>query len=190
MPQTTAILPQATTMPCQPCAAAIAPTAEVISPAEAQYWLDWANKAPSLLRSKAVEAIDKSDFYLKLGAISGVTLGAISGIASFTKHVKGNWRWVTGLGSLAALAFGGISWATQSKTGDAKNQIFQYAAALEQSPALKQQLANWFSASITANMAQAGIEKAVMEQSLAFATQPMRTNNLLAGLQPAGIAGR
>jgi hypothetical protein len=148
------------------------PTTEkggVISPAEAKFWQEWAAKAPHLVRSQLSESLDKVTSALTPYKVGGVALGAVLGGATFTKHVPGKWKILSGLSSAASLAFAAFMGSMQSASGEAEAMFLRYADALERNPALQQKLASYLSATVTAeNLQSEALEKVVLSKALEF----------------------
>lgn len=163
------------------------PNPEIISPAEAKFWQEWADKTPALIRMGG-EKLGQANSWMSSAQIAGVAMGAALTIASFTKQVPGKWKWASGLA--AATSFTGAWAASQMKPALANEQqaFLNYADALEKSPELKAQLADFLGKTVNAEMIQmGGIGYAVGDQALAFGRQiqmipdsrPMNENNLL-----------
>jgi hypothetical protein len=166
------------------------PNNEVISPAEAKFWREQADKASALLRESAVR--DLSGTYQVAGAykVSGVALGTALGLATFTKYVPSKWKWLSGAAAGASMAFGVASGVLQGRTSQMQQRVLGYADALERDPAMKEQLANWLSSFVTADMAHAGIEKAVAEQAVAMALHRPQLQNMFSSPRETQIPCR
>jgi len=146
------------------------PQAEIITPAEAQFWQDWANKAPALIRAKVSENIDPVDGRVNNFKMLSFGLGALLGAASFTKYIPGKWKIASGAGTAGALAFGAFAGQISGGIQHSKAHFMSYADTLEQNPALKQQLANYLSNNVTAAQA-ADIDMAVFSKAMQFGLQ-------------------
>lgn len=157
--------PPAPQMPVAPAQ----PQADIISPNEAKFWQEWAAKAPGLIRVQSSESIRQFQSAVTPYKVGGIGLGAALGIATFTKHIPGYWKILSGAVAGGALAFGLAVGSAQGAIGQTEEIVKSYANALEKSPELREQLAHALSASVTAEqIQQVGIEKAVAQQAVAM----------------------
>ena len=159
---------------------------DIISPAEARFWQEQAQKAPAALREMTA-TLNRVNADFRPYQVGGVAVGAILGGATFTKYVPGKWKWVSGIGAAASLLVGVLAGKVRS-VNDANERYMQYADGLEKDPQLQQQLAQFLSAHVTADDIQRkGIENAVLEQVMMFGEQ---TPYMQAPGQQRGTIGR
>jgi hypothetical protein len=135
-----------------------APPADAISPAEAKTWKEWADRAPDLLRAQAGQDAPRASSPFSFPLIG---LGALSGIATFTKWVPGKWKWLSGGVAAGAVGSGLYLGNKASNLNDAfaasspmRDTLLRNAGALEHNPALRQQFADYLSGSVSAQEAQ------------------------------------
>ncbi len=183
-PQPMTTLPPTVGVHTAPPVVAVRPV-DVMSPAETQFWQEWAEKAPALIRSNGIENLEK--FQSSAGAykMGSVALGAALGAATFTKYISGRWKYLSGSAAAASLIFASAMAGMQTIGNNTKNRMLAYADALEHSPALQQQLAMHLSSSVTADIAASGIENAVLNQAAALALQPAQFQTNAASLMDA-----
>ena len=149
------------------------PPSEIISPTEAKFWQEWADKAPNMLR-QAGQEFDKFNGKLYLAQSVGMAAGVALGVATFSpyKYVPGKWKWATSVGAVASLAGAWFAGKGQHTMKQSKEMYLKYADMLEKSPVLKQQLADYYAAHITGEQIQmAGIGMVVGNQMVAFCEQ-------------------
>jgi hypothetical protein len=141
-----------------------APQQDIISPAEAKFWADWAAKAPGIIRG----IMAKNDKDIKAAimpyTIGGIAVGAVLGGASFTKHIPGKWKWLSGIASAGSFAVSYVFGLAQAESDKMQQLFLDYANALEKDPALQQQLANFLTSTVTADMAAGDMGNVVMER--------------------------
>jgi len=160
--------------PAQPAAMSVSPpplvlpAADVISPAEAKFWQEWADKMPALVRDNEQIMIGlKAEMTPYKTAM--VAVGAALGVATFTKYVKGNWKWATGLSAVGAFASAAHSSYIQSGIKERIQSNLGYAEMLERDPRMREQLAQFLSTHVTADKIQRyGIEDAVVREGFMF----------------------
>ncbi len=146
-----------------------APAGGDISPAEAKFWQEWAEKAPNLIRGKIGGFLDKMNTNVVPYKVGSVALGAALGGATLTKYVPGQWKWASGIGAAASLAAAMLMESVQVASGRTKQAFLDYADALERDPALKQRLAGLLSSTVTAeNIQSKGLEHAVVARAMEF----------------------
>jgi len=149
-----------------------APQQDIITPAEAQFWADWAAKAPALIRYSIAQNIDPVGAQFDTRKNLGFAVGAAFGIAMLTKYVPGKWKLLSGAAAGASFGLGTMAGQISAGIRQSKAQFTNYADALEKEPALQQQLAHFLSATVSAENIQAyGIENAVFNQAMAFGAQ-------------------
>lgn len=111
-------------------------------PAEAQFWREWADKAPAILRAEMPQKVAKSENTMRSYAFGGVGLGAVLGLAAFSKHVSKDMK--TPLG-VAAIGSAGIGLWTHCSQYDYANRVgngvIKFADQLEKTPELREELA-------------------------------------------------
>ena len=141
---------------------------DIISPAEAKFWQEYADKMPSLVRDNEQIIMGFKD-NLTPYKVAMTALGAALGLATFTKHVKGNWKWATGLSAAGAFASAARSAYIQSGMGERIQSNLAYAEELERDPKIRQQLAQFLSTHVTADKIQRyGLENAVVREGFMF----------------------
>ncbi len=152
----------------QPIMTAPAPT-DIISPAEARFWQEWADKVPGLMRTQVQGFSNKFNSILTPWKVGGVVLGTTLGVASFTKAVPGKWKWVSGGAAVASLTTSYVASLFQRASMQVDKVRANYADTLERDPELRQKLADFLSSTVTADKIQDfGIEYAVLMQANAF----------------------
>ena len=166
-----AVMPITPLAPQMPLASAPAqPQADVISPAEAKFWQEWAEKAPVLLRTAGVSVVNDVHKDMAFYKIGGIALGAALGGASFTNYIQGKWKWAARGAAALALGASLLLDVSQGFSGFNEASMRNFADALEKDPNLRNQLAISLSANITAeHIQEMGIEKAVLQTVLGFA---------------------
>jgi hypothetical protein len=151
---------------------------EIITPGEAKFWDEWAAKTPALLRAQNEEIPDKLKERPNPFRMTGLGVGAVLGILSFTKLVPGKWKWVSAAGAFGAASAGLYLGAKTDMVQDAfeqslpmvKKSIGEYADALDRDANLRQALAGYLSSNISAADIQSrGIEAAVIDRAVEFA---------------------
>lgn len=141
-----------------------------ISPAEAQFWHEQAEKAPQLLRAKIQEANKELTPDLPLKKVVGIGLGAVLGAASFTERVPGYWKLLTGSGAIVAGFIGWEAWARQNRAQSVRADSVDYANRLERDPALTNMLANYLGTCVTADdIQERGLNAAIALHTDVFA---------------------
>lgn len=144
----------------------------VVSPAEAQFWQEWAAKAPHLVRGQLTQSLDKVMAALTPYKVGGVALGAVLGGATVTPYVPGKWKILSGLTAAASLGFGAFMGSMQSAYGETQAMFLRYAEALDRNPAMQRNLANYLSATVSAeNLQSEMLDKVVLGKTLEFGMQ-------------------
>jgi hypothetical protein len=154
------------------------PAQEVISPAEARFWDEWAAKAPALVRRNIAQINPPA--FMAAGA-AGVALGVVLGVASFSKKVPGKWKILTGGTAIGSALAGALGMGVANSLGVVSQRYREFADRLEASPELQKDLAAYLSSHIDAQtVGQNGIERAVMMQTSQFAHDlpPLRVSEL------------
>ena len=160
---------QPTAMPMMPPAPLIPmagmptqPQADVISPNEAKFWQQQANRAPALLREDAKHTFDAMRGGFAGYKIAGVGVGAALGALTFTEHVRGKWKIATVLGAAASLMVGGLMHSLNRETDTLEVMVASFATALESSPEGRESLAKRLQETISAeDIQKLGLDKAV-----------------------------
>jgi len=138
------------------------PAADVISPAEAKFWQEQAERAPALLRHFIQEDTGKLKSSMQIYKISGIALGAALGIASFTKYIPGKWKIASGLGAAASLLAGTMAGSTQKASDDIQHMFISFADMLEKNPQARSSVASRLQQAVTADdIQQFGLDKAI-----------------------------
>jgi hypothetical protein len=156
-----------------------APTA-----AEMQFWNDCAGKTSTLIRSEVNKIPDQIANQPRVSSgYSGVLigLGAVLTGLSFTRVFPGKWKWLSGGAAAVSLA-GGVAINSKVKAMnaeiDASTQMIStmqqgltsYATALDTNPVLREKLAQYFSANITAQELQRNsLESTLLAKCAEFA---------------------
>lgn len=143
-----------------------------------------AEKAPALLRQQfsqfpdAAEQTDKA--FGGVGRnirITGVGVGAVLGVASFTKFIPGKWKWVTGTTAVASGALGlmvGHKMDAMAKAFNysfpaVKNAILKYADDIENNETIREQLADYLVGNITrGELATKNLDELVGSKAMSF----------------------
>ena len=131
---------------------------KMITPEEARIL---AKQAPAILREQVdllpkegtMKLVSPTPFY-----VAGAAVGAVLAGATFSKYVKGGWKWVTGTLAAGAAAAGWSAGNTVNKVSAAMNcslreagkALLAYADALEKDPVLTEKLAVHLSHNVTA----------------------------------------
>ncbi|MFO0389269.1 MAG: hypothetical protein ACK502_06070 [Alphaproteobacteria bacterium] len=155
------------------------------SKAEMDFWSEWADKAPEILRANVQKMMLEFNAMPPYGnpyKTAGVTLGAVLGAATLTKWVRGGWKWATGATAVGSLAVGlymgkkldEVVCLGQHLMPELFKKINAFADVLEKDPELRKQLADYLSTHVTAKDIQSrGVEEAVTGKTIEFgATTP------------------
>lgn len=142
-----------------PVAAPAQPQADVISPAEAKFWQEWAEKAWFYVKQQAVTLpVTGDDVPTRNNwRIIGVALGAAFAAASFSKYVPGKWKIATGgaaVGSaLAGFAIGRSQdyFIDKIRTAlpEQRKLLMDYGDRLQSDIALQKQFADYLERTVT-----------------------------------------
>ena len=185
------IQPAAMKMTAPSMAATSAPAADIISPNEAKFWSDWADKAPTIIRSEDAESVRMFRSRMLPVVVGGVGLGAALGIASFTKYVHGYWKILTGVAAIGAFAGSMIVGNALNVVAKTSGPFEDFANVLEQRPELRRQLADTLSRTVTKeDIQKLGIEKAVTDRITEFAITMVMNEMGCRQLQPLGMSRR
>ncbi len=164
-----------------------APAQDVITPAEAKFWLEAAGKAPALIRDQlgVVPDVPNKPTGTPI-RIFGFTIGAT--LAAATCYIPGKWKILSGGASVVAAGAGmylgalrdvDYTLATDSMR-HVKQKYLNYANALERSPELQAQLGNYFGAQMTGDFIESrSIEDAVKQKAVEFGLQTPYLQNAL-----------
>lgn len=145
------------------------PAAEVISPAEARFWAEWADKAPGLLRDQTAKLLPAGPSGRNGGQLFSMGLGVALGIATLTRAVPGKWKILSGAAAGAALGAVPLLGDPPDPAARLRDSLAIYADALERDQGLRARLADYLSSHVTANGIQAhGVGTAVTLQALSF----------------------
>jgi len=145
---------------------------DIISPNEHEFWREQAVRAPQLLRAELEPAMEKLGSALMPYKIGGIGLGAALGAATFSKHVKGKWKYATGAAAVICAGFGSFIHMAQKMADPAADAVFDNVNAVTTDPAKLEKLANYLSATVTAERIQElGLDKAVTYATMNFADQ-------------------
>lgn len=140
---------------------------DVISPGEAKFWREWAQKSPDLLRKEFGSALDGDTIFS--GRNIGFSLGVVLAGASFTKYIPGKWKILSGIGAAGSLLAG---WAVSEVERVVKPAIKAQKAFIEElgkNPELQEELANYLAKNVTADaIRKDGLERAVINQAGGF----------------------
>lgn len=155
--------------------------ADIISPAEAQFWQEQAGRVPSLLREMMGKIPTDKDAWniSNPWKVLGVGAGAALGAFSFSNSVAGKWKWVARAAAAGSVVAGFyvskvqnlIMCGIRHSLPEVVQAMEGFVDKLEQDPGLKQQLADYLSAHVTARDIQKnGLDQAVMGTASEFAT--------------------
>ena len=150
---------------------------DIISPAEAKFWQEWAQKAPVLIRSKGLDVTNKATSYLSFSRNTAVGIGAALGVATLSKFVSGKWKALTGGASgisfVSAVVFNKMRNATLDMHMSSVNALND----LENDPNMRMRLAEYLSNNVTADKIKAhGIENAVLMEAIRFVTPQLNVS--------------
>jgi hypothetical protein len=152
--------------------------------AEMKFWNECADKASSLIRREINNIPDqpKDLPHVSSGYTGGmVALGAVLGGLSFSRFIPGKWKWLSGAASVASLG-GAVAINSRVNAANAeiessaqmvavmKQGLSNYASVLDNDPATRAKLAQYFSDNITAQeITQHSLEAALLGKCAEFA---------------------
>ena len=182
---------QPTTIPMTPPApmAAAQPQADVISPNEAKFWAEQAQRAPALIQQEILTTKKSFLDKIQMGTMASIGFGSAMTVATFSKYTSGKWKLLTGAAAAASFV-GSYMVSVMNRSFNATEQEFTaYANALATNPNLSNGLADFLSKTVTAeNIQKVGLDKAVLHHAMEYATTtPLISNkqSVMMGLQSA-----
>lgn len=147
--------------PCQPT--------EIISPNEQKFWQEQAARAPQLIKTEIAPVTNNFSNALMPLKIGGIGLGAALGAATFTKHIKGKWKYASGAAAIASAGIGAFMHLVQQNGDTLFEGIVTRADMLANDSALRDKLAHYLSTNVKAEDIQSrGLDRAVADAALIF----------------------
>jgi hypothetical protein len=117
--------------------------AVISSPAELQFWQALAEQAPALLRQRSGEALAVSQNSMRNFAVGGVVIGALLGLANFSKSFSRTTKIATSIGGAAVAAGGLFAHFTQHGYANKMDAaVKQVADEIEKNPQMRAELVN------------------------------------------------
>lgn len=138
------------------------PSADVISPAEAKFWQEWADKAPAIIRQDVAKHMAKANDAMIPYTVGSIALGALLSLGML--GAKGKWgKGLFAAGSAAGVAGGlYLHFGQRQRSVDVGGRNLKCADEIENNPVLREELARVLEKTITAEDIQRyGIEEAV-----------------------------
>lgn len=151
-----------------------APQQEIISPGEAQFWAEQAERAPALLREFLEGERAQFENSMRNYKVIGTVVGAVLGATTLTKYVPGKWKIASGSGAAAALYAAVMTANGQKNFDEGSGVIVDFINMLEKNPQMRQALANQLQQAVTAqDIQELGLDKAIIIRTSIMAAQQL-----------------